>query len=152
RLAHDTAQSARLHLAGDLAYQRRLLRFLENHDEPRAAAAFPPAKARALAVTTATLPGARLFHDGQFEGRKIRLPVFLRRRAPEPPDPPLWDFYRTLLAVAGSAALHGGAWRLCESVGWPDNPSARHLLAWCWRRNEERYVIVVNLSDGAAQG
>ncbi len=80
RLEHDNAESVRLHLCADLAYQEKLLRFLENHDEPRAAAAFDPEKERAAAVVTSTLPGARMFHEGQFEGRKVRLPVFLGRR------------------------------------------------------------------------
>ena len=80
RLEHDDAESVRLHFCGDVAYQQKLLRFLENHDEPRAAATFSPAKEKAAAVTTYTLPGARLFHEGQLEGRKVRLPVFLGRR------------------------------------------------------------------------
>ena len=79
RLEHDNAENVRLHLCADLAYQEKLLRFIENHDEPRAAATFSPEKERAAAVTMATLTGARLFHDGQFEGRKVRLPVFLGR-------------------------------------------------------------------------
>ena len=62
--------SVRLHLCADLAYQEKLLRFIENHDEPRAAATFSPAKEQAAAVTMSTLPGARLFHEGQFEGTK----------------------------------------------------------------------------------
>jgi glycosidase len=73
RLEHDPAESVRLHLCAGQAYQDRLVRFIENHDEPRAAAAFMPAKGRAAAVTVATLPGARLLHEGQFEGRKVRL-------------------------------------------------------------------------------
>ena len=65
----------------DLGYQRGLVRFLENHDEPRAAARVAPApRERAAAVTVATLPGATLWHEGQFEGREVRLPVFLGRR------------------------------------------------------------------------
>ncbi len=38
RLLHEDASSVRGHLHADLDYQRRLVRFLENHDEPRAAA------------------------------------------------------------------------------------------------------------------
>ena len=70
RLEHENAESVRLHLCADLAYQEKLLRFIENHDEPRAAATFSPEKEKAAAITTATLPGARLFHEGQFEGRQ----------------------------------------------------------------------------------
>ena len=33
RLVHDDAKSVRDHLAADLSYQNRLIRFLENHDE-----------------------------------------------------------------------------------------------------------------------
>ena len=72
RLEHDAAESVRLHLCADLRYQDKLVRFIENHDEPRAALIFPPDKARAAAVTTATLPGAKLFHEGQFEGRRVK--------------------------------------------------------------------------------
>ena len=37
RLLHEPAESVREHLLADRAYQSRLVRFLENHDEPRAA-------------------------------------------------------------------------------------------------------------------
>ena len=86
RLGHENAESVRLHLCAVLDYQDKLVRFIENHDEPRAAAIFSPQKGRAAAVTIATLPGAKLFHEGQFEGRKARLPVQLRRRPAEPVD------------------------------------------------------------------
>ena len=46
RLMHDGAEAVRGHLTGDPAYQERLLRFIENHDEPRAAARFRPAGPR----------------------------------------------------------------------------------------------------------
>lgn len=102
RLEHDNAESARLHLCADLAYQEKLLRFVENHDEPRAAATFAPTKERAAAVATSTLTAARMFHEGQFEGRKLRLPVFLGRRTQEPVDTALREFYRKLLRAINS--------------------------------------------------
>ena len=74
RLLHEDASSVRGHLHADLDYQRRLVRFLENHDEPRAAAELPPERERAAAVAVATLPGATLWHEGQFEGWRVRLP------------------------------------------------------------------------------
>ena len=45
---------------------------LENHDEQRAATAFSFHRERAAALAMATVPGARLFHQGQFEGRRAR--------------------------------------------------------------------------------
>ena len=151
RLEHDNAESTRLHLCADLAYQEKLLRFLENHDEPRAASVFTPARERAAAVATSTLTGARMFHEGQFDGRKSRLPVFLARRPDESPDPGLQDFYRTLLAAIDRPLFREGQWRLCERTGWPDNPSWQNVVAWCWSKDYERYLVAVNLSDCTAQ-
>ena len=151
RLEHDAAESVRRHLCAESAYQEKLVRFTENHDEPRALSVFSPAKARATAVTVATIPGAKLFHEGQFEGRMVRLPVFLGRRPVEPADSELQAFYRTLLTAA-SDGLRNGCWRLCDRSGWPDNTSCQNLVAWCWRSAEERRLIVVNLSESQAQG
>jgi len=152
RLEHDSAESVRLHLCADLAFQKKLVRFIENHDEPRALAAFSPRKARAAAVTTALIPGAKLFHEGQFEGRKVRLPVFLGRRPVEEVDHDLQAFYRTLLKLACSEGLRHGRWQLCDRSGWPDNASYLNLVAWCWRSAGGYQLIVVNLSASAAQG
>jgi hypothetical protein len=99
---NENAESVRLHLCVDMPYQERLVRFIENHDEHRAATTFSSGKERAAAVTMATLPGARLFHEGQFEGRKVRLSVFLGRRTDEPPDEDLTAFYKKLLQTVKS--------------------------------------------------
>jgi hypothetical protein len=152
RLEKETAESVRLHLLADMGYQEKLVRFIENHDEPRALAAFSPPKNRAAAVAMATLPGAKLFHEGQLEGRTVRTPVFLGRRQPEPTDPDLLAFYRTLLNTACRKELRNGSWRLCEQAGWPGNESCRNLLSWCWRCEGEYHLIIVNLSDAVAQG
>jgi len=151
RLEHSNAESIRLHLCADLAYQAKLLRFIENHDEPRASAAFSAAKQQAAALTMATLPGAKLFHEGQFEGRKVRLPVFLARRPHEPLDPGLHAFYGKLLEAIDRPALRGGQWSLCERTGWPDNASFQNLVASSWLQGQERCLIVVNLSDYPSQ-
>jgi hypothetical protein len=151
RLEHECAESVRLHLCADPGYQDRLLRFIENHDEPRAAEVFSSAKERAAAVVVSTLPGARLFHEGQFEGRRVRLPVFLGRRPDEPVDHELRVFYDKLLRAINSPVFREGHWSLCERTGWPDNASYQNIVAWSWTKEEDRYLIVVNLSDGDAQ-
>jgi hypothetical protein len=63
----------REHLHAGLDYQDKLARFLENHDEPRAAATFPTEVHPAAAVITLVSPGLRLFHQGQLEGRTKRI-------------------------------------------------------------------------------
>jgi len=151
RLEHDPAETVRLHLCADLPYQEKLVRFIENHDEPRAAATFENKQARAAAVTVATLPGARLFHDGQFEGRRVKLPVFLRRRPDETTDENLQSFYHSLLQVLRSKDVRNGEWKLCERTGWPDNDSYLNVVTWCWRQGAERHLIVINLSGVRSQ-
>lgn len=151
RLEHSDVENVRLHLCADLDYQRKLLRFVENHDEPRAAAAFPGAKQRAAAVTVASLPGIRMFHEGEFEGRRVRPPVFLGRRPAEPADEELRKFYEKLLKSVNRPVFRSGEWVLCERSGWPDNASYRNLVAWSWELGQERYLIVVNLSNEASQ-
>jgi len=151
RLEHSSPETVRLHLCAEPAYQERLVRFIENHDEPRAAAAFSPAKARAAAVAIATLPGARLFHEGQFEGRRVRLPVFLARRPAEQADLDLQAFYGKLLKAIDSPLFRSGRWSLCSRTGWPDNPSFENLLAWSWTKDGQRCLVIVNLSEQTVQ-
>ena len=151
RLVHDPPEAVRAHLQAEDTYQERLVRFIENHDEPRAAATFGPAQERAAAVVMSTLEGARLFHDGQLEGRRTYIPVFLSRGPDEPEDGELRAFYERLLRTVGESGLHDGDWRLCECSGWPDNPSYRSLVSWCWSDGSRRHLVVVNLSDAPAQ-
>jgi hypothetical protein len=151
RLVHDPPESVRAHLKAEPGYQERLIRFIENHDEPRAAAVFNPAQDQAAAVVMSTLQGARLYHDGQFDGRHTHVPVFLRRAPDEPADPDLRAFYERLLRAVADADLRDGDWQLCSCDGWPDNDSARRLVAWCWSTEGSRHLVVVNLSDRPAQ-
>ncbi len=151
RLVRDTAAEVRSHLSADTAYQERLVRFIENHDEARAAAVFPGGRAMAAAIAAYTLPGAKLFHQGQFEGATAHLPVFLTRRPSEPVDRALHAFYRRLANEIQCPALRDGEWRLCALNGWPDNTSYNNLAAWCWEAGEDRRVVVVNLSPHTSQ-
>jgi glycosidase len=148
RLAHEGADAVAGHLTADPGYQRKLLRFIENHDEPRAAAVFPPERARVAAVTALTQAGTRLVHEGQLEGRRVHLPVFLGRRPDEPADEELSAFYRRLLpAVAGD-----GEWQLGERRGWPGNDSWQRLVVWGRRDHEPHTLVVANLAGAGAAG
>lgn len=151
RMEHSDAESVRLHLLADLPYQKKLLRFIENHDESRAAVAFPGEKGSVVAVAMLTLPGAKLLHEGQIEGIKVRLPVFLARRMDEPVDHDHVSFYRRLLLETQREIFRNGEWSLCEWSGWPDNQSCKNILAWCWKKGEERFLIILNFSSYLTQ-
>jgi hypothetical protein len=99
----------------------------------------------------ATIPGIRLTHEGQIEGRKVRVPVFLARRPDESVDKDLPVFYKKLLEAVNRPVFREGQWSLCDRTGWPDNASFQNLVAWCWVKDDERYLIIVNLSDSPAQ-
>jgi hypothetical protein len=128
------------------------VRFLENHDEPRAAATFPPAKARAAAVLTLAQTGARLVHEGQLEGRRVHLPVFLARRPAEQPDADLRAFYGRLLGALADPVFRHGTWQLGDRRGWDGNDAWRDLVVFGWRDEAPRKLIVVNLGEVPASG
>jgi glycosidase len=151
RLEHGDAESIRLHLTAGLDFQDRLVRFIENHDEPRAAATFSSEKERVAALSIMTVPGAKLLYEGQLEGRRVRPPVFLARRPIEPLDSELQVFYSKLLEKVKESGLRESEWQLCERTGWPDNTSYLNLLAWCWSLGDVRYLVVINFSEYQSQ-
>ena len=106
RLRDGHARPVREHFYAGLDYQNKMARFLENHDEPRAAAAFSPEMHEAAAVITFLSPGLRFFHQGQFEGRKKRISPHLGRGPCEPSRP---EVAAVLRAAARRAARAGGA-------------------------------------------
>jgi hypothetical protein len=151
RLVNEGGEQVHGHLGADHAYQRRLLRFVENHDEPRAAATFPGPRAGAAAVATLSQTGARLVHEGQLDGRTVQLPVFLGRRPDEPVDVDLRAFYERLLAFLGDGVFREGEWTRAERGGWDGNERWGQLVGWGWR-GASRKLVVVNLGDDPAEG
>ncbi len=86
------------------------MRFLENHDEPRAWSTFGADRSTAAALVTFTLPGLRLFQDGQETGSLERLPVQFSRPADETVDEAARALYDRLLPALDHAAFHGDDW------------------------------------------
>ena len=52
-------------------------------------------------------------------------------------------------SVATCAAAIG---RCVDVDGWPDNRSCEHLVAWTWSSPVATHLVVVNLSEGRADG
>ncbi len=153
RLRQGEARPVREHLRAELDYQTRLARFLENHDEPRAAATFDPPLHRAAAVITYTVPGLRFFHQGQFQGRKKRISPHLVRAPEEPQDEEIKRFYDGLLAVLRMPTLRSGEWRQIQpQPAWQGNGSWDSFIAHTWSGNgAERLLVVVNYAPYAGQ-
>jgi hypothetical protein len=139
------------HLRTEPPLQDRLLRFVENHDETRAAAVFDHDRRLAAAVTALAQPGARLVHDGQITGARVHVPVQLGRAPREPVDHAWTAAHRGLLDVLAHDVFRNGRSRPATTSGWHDNPTWQHLVAWCWE-GSSRWLAVVNLGDVAAAG
>lgn len=153
RLLHENATSINQHLQAELEYQNHLVRFIENHDEARAITAFGEERVRAAAVLVATLPGAKLWHEGQFEGYRIKLPVQLGRRPAEKGDKKLDKFYNSLLKQVSKKVYQQGEWQLRHIIrAWPENESYQTLIAYTWRRNDKHRLIVINYANHRSQG
>jgi glycosidase len=156
RLRSWDAAAVRGHLRADPDFQRRSARFLENHDEPRAADTFADlAGHEAAAVLTFLVPGLRFFHEGQFVGRRVKAPLHLRRRPAEPTDPDVVAFYDRLLAVLGDRILRTGQWQLLDAApAWAGNPTHDSYVVMGWSEGQGaplRWLVAVNLGDGQAQ-
>ena len=153
RLRDGQAGPVREHLGAGLDYQDRLARFLENHDEPRAAATFDPARHRAAAVLTFLSPGLRFFHQGQLEGRRKHISPHLVRAPSEPVDSAIADLYSRLLALLRRPALRRGDWRLLDChPAWESNGTHVAFIAFAWEAPAaERVLVVVNYSDHQSQ-
>ncbi|MEO8691740.1 MAG: alpha-amylase family glycosyl hydrolase [Candidatus Saccharimonas sp.] len=75
-----------------------LLHFLENHDEKRIAARISDIESLESVIKfIISLPGPKLWYDGQFQGAKIRTPVHIRRSQFEPTNQQVLDLYTRLL-------------------------------------------------------
>jgi glycosidase len=86
------------HMQAQWQYQKHLCRFLENHDEPRAAARMG-LNNNAAALVMLTSPGMHLVHQHQMEGYKKKIPVQLIHQAAEKENPELAALYRKLFAL-----------------------------------------------------
>ena len=153
RLREGHARPVRQHFHAGLDYQGKLARFMENHDEPRAAATFAPGMHQAAAVITYLSPGLRFFHQGQLEGRRTRISPHLVRAPLEPTDVPLQGFYNRLLGVLRHPAVRDGDWRLLECLpAWDDNWTSDCFVAWLWTTPAgERRLVAVNYAANQSQ-
>jgi hypothetical protein len=153
RLHGRDAEGVRGHLHADAEFQHRSVRFLENHDEPRAAAAFAFDEHRAAAAITYLVPGLRFFHDGQLEGRRHRVSMHLGRRPIEAPDAAVKEFYGRLLECLKSATVPDGQWQLLDCrPAWDGNPTWQNFVAFSWESSQqERLLVAVNYAETQGQ-
>jgi glycosidase len=153
RLRERQARPVREHLYAGLDYQSKLARFMENHDEPRAASTFAPDVHQAAAIVTFLSPGLRFFHQGQLEGRRTRISPHLIRAPQESTDTQLAAFYGRLLDILRHDVTRNGQWQLLECVAaWDGNATNDDVIAWSWRNSNGEFLLVtVNYAPHQSQ-
>jgi hypothetical protein len=144
RLLQHEARPVREHLMAGLEFQNKSTRFLENHDEPRAANSFPLQVHQAAAMITYLTPGLKFFHQGQLMGHHTRIPMQLCRAPREQPDTELVEFYIRLLELLQLPILHKGYWQLLDCLpAWSSNWTWDSFVAFSWANFDESSVLVV---------
>ena len=148
RLASFNVESIKNHLKAELEYQSKLLRFIENHDEPRAITTFKAEPSKAAFVIASTLPGASLIFEGQTRGFKIKIPVQLGRGPVEEDDISLTKFYDTLLRVIPRREFDNAKWSLCNiKLAGQNDDSYRNIISYQWLAEDQILLIAVNYSS-----
>lgn len=151
RLRENSAETVRAHLLADVSYQSKLARFLENHDEPRAAAVFPRQRIASVVTLFSTLPGMRFYHHGQLDGLQTFVPMPLAKAQSETTDGPIRALYEKLLRFTQADVFHNGEWRLLDVLSAGDD-TYKDIVAYRWSRGSDQRLIVVNLGSHTALG
>jgi glycosidase len=129
------------HLLADWNYQKHLCRFIENHDEPRAASRFGPNNAVAAMVMLAA-PGMHLVYEGQMEGYRKKVPVQLIRQGKEAAHKAVQYLYFNLFAFNRKQVFQEGG------IDWIELSPAGNCLCFGFRRFTENSsaFILANFS------
>jgi hypothetical protein len=94
----------------------------------------------------------KLYFDGQFEGKKVKLPVQLGREPEEKVAEPIKEFYLKLLNITKARIFREGEWKMLEpSPTAPDNGSYENILAWQWKLGNESRLVIINYSEVISQ-
>ncbi len=132
-------------LYAEFGRSTNMVRFLENHDEERMAAVFSGESWKSAALLHATSPGMRLFHHGQWQGKKVHVPVQLVREPDENENAEVVAFYERLLQLTSSPLFKEGAWELLEAVtAYGEDQGYRSIVGFFYRMGKERAIIAVN--------
>ncbi len=154
RLRYNHANYIRDHLNADAEYRRKLVRFIENHDEERAVTVFGQEKAFAAVTLIGTIEGMRMFQDGQCQGRRIKLPVQLGREPKENANPYIKEQYSKLFSIIKADIFKFGEWTLLDTHPVGEKESSHNdiiVYVWTYGYDTEHRLVAVNYSDGTAQ-
>lgn len=152
RLISNNINEIKAHLWASDDFQKKCVRFLENHDEQRSVKIFGEQKIKAALVALMTLQGMKLINDGQCDGKTIKLPVQLGREPKEGSNRNLRSFYDKVYQVTNRDIFRTGKWEPIEpDPAWEGSDGNENILAWLWSKDEERILVIINYSDQQTQ-
>jgi hypothetical protein len=152
RLASGDINSIKAHLLADQNYQMKSVRFIENHDEERAVAKFGKERSLAAAVFISTIKGMKLYYDGQFEGKKIKLPLQLGREPEKRVSERVKKHYYKLFEITKEDIFKYGNWNMIEPVpAGESNTSFLNFFTWVWQYEHDLRIVVINYSERTSQ-
>jgi len=136
-------------LSKPLDFQQHLLRFIENHDEPRAASVFNYEQHKLAALLLMTSPGAKLYYMGQFEGFSHFTPVHTSEAATDKPDLMISDFYDSLRQKLKQSVSYVNGWQLLkpESEISIMAKSTNEVIVFYWFNQSGHYLSLANFSS-----
>ena len=149
-LVYRRTADIHLHLSTKSAYQKKTVRFIENHDEPRAASIFSETQRRLAAALILTLPGMTMIHQGQEYAWQKKLPVQLRRRPDEPEDTDLMHLYEELVQIVRSPVIQEGKWE--PLIVETDQRNDVLSYQWLSVHPPESLVFIGNLTNESCEG
>jgi len=152
RLANDDIKGVKDHLQADNEFQKKSVRFIENHDEQRCASKFGKDKSMAAATVISTIKGMIFYHEGQFDGKKIKLPVQLRREQFEKTDERIQKYYYKLLRITRNEVFRLGEWKQLDTIPINENDtSSEKIFAWQWIYKNQSRVVAINYSGSTSR-
>src|SRR5271156_4707653 len=95
----------------------------------------------------------RSFHQGQLQGKRVRISMHLGRGPVEPVDQEIADFYTNLIDQLRDPTVRDGDWQLLScSSAWDGNSTFESFIAFSWTGpQDKRRLIAVNYSDHQSQ-
>lgn len=152
RLSNNDISGVKAHIKANIDFQMKSARFIENHDEQRAVTKFGKFRSLAAATIISTLPGMKFYFNGQFEGKKTRVPVQLKREPVEKISATVHRFYDKLLNITKEDIFKYGEWNELEpSSAGNGNISFKNFFAWIWIYKGSKRLVVINYSDLTSQ-
>lgn len=154
RLVQNNGPGVASHLRADDDFQQKSVRFLENHDEPRAASTLGGIERHFAAATICfTIPGMKFIHHGQLQGRREFISMHVGNAVAEQNDGEILALYSRVWSLLRRPEFkHGTCVRALTAPSLDGNESFKSIVAHFVEYKHVLVLIVVNYSCGYSDG